>query len=231
MTPTALDARNLATPGQGLPHALRLRDHPDSQRQFGETVFVVAGGALYHEEGEATYLYKVVEGAVRAFTYTEDGRRQINGFYFRGDTFGSCQTGHYRSSTEAITDCTLIRYRRLRQNGHDDLSFEQLLLSVALSEIRAAEQQILLLGRLSSCSKVAAFLLYLADQFDPDQEAEATIEIPMTRYDIADFLGLSAESVSRSLTKLKNRGKIDMDRPNEITLLDMKALSDINRGF
>ena len=231
MTSTAIYTGTIGKLNRIALDALQFGDKSEWQRQFGETIFAAAGGTLYHEDDEATYIYKVVEGAVRAFTHTEDGRRQVNGFYFRGDTFGSGRSGQYRSSAEVISDSTLIRYRRLKHSSAADLTFDQLLLEAALSEIRAAEQQILLLGRLSSCSKVAAFLLYLAEQFGSDGEAEKVIEIPMTRYDIADFLGLSAESVSRSLTKLKLRGKIAMDTPNEVTLLDFEALSDIKRGF
>lgn len=208
---------------------LPFRDFHEPQRAFGETVFVKAGAPLYRQEDEAVYLYKVLEGAIRAFTYTEDGRRQVNGFYFRGDTFGSAQSGHYRSSTEAISDCILIRHRR--RNHKADPAFDKFVLEVALAEIRAAEQQILLLGRMSACSKVAAFLLYLAERFASDRMGSAVITIPMTRYDIADFLGLSAESVSRCLTKLKQRGMIEMDTPDEVTLLDPGSLADIPRGF
>lgn len=198
---------------------------------LGETLFLPAGAILYHEEDAATHLYKVVGGAVRAFTYTEDGRRQVNGFHFAGDAFGSEQFGHYRSTTEAITDCSLIRYRRHRPSIEPGATLESFILEVALAEIRAAEQQILLLGRMSACSKVAAFFLYLAERLEHDASAGTAIMIPMTRYDIADFLGLSAESVSRCFTKLRQRGMIEMDSTDRITLAKPEALADIPRGF
>ena len=231
MRSTALET-GTATHSAGFPfHVRPLGAFGDPQIPFGETISLAAGATLYHEEDEALYLYKVIEGAIRAFTHTEDGRRQINGFYFRGDSFGTGQMGLYRSSTEAISECTLIRYRRRKSPGEVDPSFDQLAFEVTLSEIRCAEQQILLLGRMSACSKVAAFLFYLATRLVGDLSAKTVIHVPMTRYDIADFLGLSAESVSRCLTRLKQRGRIEMASPEEIVLGDLEALLDIPRGF
>ena len=168
---------------------------------------------------------------MRAFTFTEGGRRQINGFHFEGDLFGSAQFGHYRSSTEAITDCSLIRYRRASGRSDAAVNQDSLALEVALSEIRAADQQILLLGRMSACSKVAAFFLYIAERLEHDSDPGITITLPMTRYDIADFLGLTPESVSRAITKLRQKGLIEMDASDRITLANPDALSDIPRGF
>ena len=112
----------IATPSQlqpppayrpGLEHGLPVTP----SEPLGEMVFLRAGAPLYHEEDTATHLYKVVSGAVRAFTFTEDGRRQVNGFHFPGDVFGSARCDHYRYSTEAITDCSLIRYRRQKPSA------------------------------------------------------------------------------------------------------------------
>lgn len=208
-----------------------LGNHQRPVEPLGESIFVRAGSPLYREEDEATYLYKIIAGAVRAFTFTEGGRRQVNGLYFGGDSFGSAQLGHYRSSVEAITDCTLVRFRQDRRETAAKLGFDRFVLDVALAEIRAAEQQILMLGRMSACAKVAAFILHLADRISRGESCATAVSIPMTRYDIADFLGLSAESVSRCLTKLKRRGMIEMDAPDEVKLVDREALVDVPRGF
>ncbi len=231
MTAAILQAQ-LSQPYREIPVGILAAGERQRPREpLGESVFVRAGTPLYRQEDDATYLYKVVKGTVRAFTFTEDGRRQVNGFHFSGDTFGSGQSGHYRSSVEAITDCTLVRFRRRKQEIDPNPGFDLFVLGVALAEIRAAEEQILLLGRMSACSKVAAFLLYLAEHLSLDERPGMVVSITMTRYDIADFLGLSAESVSRCLTKLKQRGLIEMDMPDEITLVGPERLSDIPRGF
>ena len=204
---------------------------PPSPEPLGEMLFLQAGAPLYHQEDSATHLYRVVSGSVRAFTHTEDGRRQVNAFHFSGDTFGTGQQGRYRSSAEAITECSLVRYRRHNPTIDHTATFDPFVLDVALAEIRTAEHQILLLGRMSACAKVAAFLLYLADRLAPGVGPGVAVPIPMTRYDIADFLGLSAESVSRCFTKLKLRGVIEMNTSDVITLADPDALYDIPRGF
>ena len=204
---------------------------PTNPEPLGEMLFLRAGAPLYHQEDRATHLYRVVSGSVRAFTFTEDGRRQVNAFHFSGDTFGTGQQGCYRSSAETITECSLVRYRRHNPVNDPAMAFDPFVLDVALAEIRKAEHQILLLGRMSACAKVAAFLLYLAERLTPEVGPGVAVPIPMTRYDIADFLGLSAESVSRCLTKLKLRGVIEMSTSDVITLSDPDALYDIPRGF
>lgn len=206
--------------------ALSARETARQPEPLGEMVAVTAGSQLYRQEDDATFLYKVIEGSVRAFTFTSEGRRQVNGFHFPGDAFGSGQSGCYRSSAEAVTDCILVRYRCQQLSGS-----AQFLLDVALAEINAAEEQILLLGRTSACAKVAAFLLHLAGRDGREALAGMTVSIPMTRYDIADFLGLSAESVSRCFTKLKQKGLIEMDTPDAVTLVDPDALCDLPRWF
>lgn len=231
MTATIVESSSLQSFEDVTVKSLPYGERPRSLKPLGESVFVQAGTPLYHEEDDATHLYRIITGAVRAFTFTEDGRRQVNGFYFDGDSFGSGQFGYYRSSAEAITDCTLVRFRRHKHGADTVAGLHQFALDVALAEIRAAEEQILLLGRMSACSKVAAFILYLAGRISSDRSPAAAISIPMTRYDIADFLGLSAESVSRCLTKLRQRGMIEMETPDELRLIDHEALLDIPRGF
>lgn len=202
-------------------------------RSLGRTEFVPAGRNIYMQDDPAEYLFRLIGGTVSTSLVTENGDRRVTGFLSEGDYFGSIFSDCYRTTAEAITDCTLVCYGRRRLSSKEVCSstYGQIVLDALANELSIAEDHVLLLGGVTACSRVAAFLLYLSKRAAQRGEPENPISIPMTRYHIADFLGTTPESVSRCLTKLKQSGVIRMDTPDMITLVDQCALSNIPRGY
>lgn len=200
---------------------------------LGQTEFVPAGTSIYMQDEPALYLFQLISGTVSTSLVMENGSRRVTGFLSEHDYFGSIFSDRYRCSSEAITDCTLIRYSRRNWSSTDipGSLYGQIILDALRNERRTAEEQVLLLGGVTACARVAGFLLYLSRRAVQRGEADNPISIPMTRYHIADFLGTTSESVSRCLTKLKQSGAIRMDTPDTITLVDRRGLSDIPRGY
>jgi CRP/FNR family transcriptional regulator len=189
---------------------------------------VPAGNALFAEGDDADNVYEVVRGMLKLYKLLPDGRRQIMGFVSAGDLVGLSFTGAYSYTAEAVTDVTLCRYARASFDRLvDDVpGFARRLLSVRSDELRAAQEQMLLLGRKMSVEKIASFLLMLADRQDDDRE----IDVPMGRNDIADYLGLTTETVCRTLTKLKSIGVIRSISAAKIQLIDRARLEELAAG-
>ena len=146
------------------------------------------GEALFSEGDEARDVYEVVHGTLRLYKLLSDGRRQITGFLSEGHLLGLAHENHYLYSAEAVTEVTVCRYPRSRFTRMVDEvpGFAKRLLAVTSSELCAAQDQMLLLGRKSAIEKVASFLLALIQQYSSKRE----VRIPMTRADIADYLAL-----------------------------------------
>jgi len=188
------------------------------------------GEALFSEGDEADSVYEVVRGMLRLYKLLPDGRRQITGFLSAGHFLGLAPEGVFVYTAEAITEVTLCRYKR---KAFDHLidevpGFAKRLLAVASHELCAAQSQMLLLGRKAATEKVASFLLMMADQQGKD--GEATIDIPMTRNDIGDYLGLTIETVSRTLTKLRQDWLIALPTPDRIKIRDRDQLEELAEG-
>jgi CRP/FNR family transcriptional regulator, anaerobic regulatory protein len=186
------------------------------------------GETLFSEGDTADGIYEVVTGMLRLYKLLPDGRRQITGFLTAGQILGLAPEGAHVYSAEAINDVTLCRYPRV---GFDRLIDEvpglaRRLLAVTSHELRAAQDQMLLLGRKAAGEKVASFLLLMADQQNSDDE----VAVPMARSDIADYLGLTTETVSRTFTKLKLEGLIALPTPNHVQLCDRDQLEDFATG-
>ena len=191
----------------------------------GSVLHVAQDREIYAEGAAASAFYKVVAGVVRTCKFLSDGRRQIDAFYRAGDLFGIEGDAQHSLSAEAVSDCTLIAYRRrcvdaARTGGAGvDQLFDHLLRRLAQTQDHA-----LLLGRRSALEKVAAFLVDWADQ----SAGRKVVSLAMTRQDIADYLGLTIETVSRTLSQLERDGLIDMPTARQIRLADLQALRDLN---
>jgi len=191
-------------------------------------VKVAPGSTLFAEGDDADGIYEVVSGMLRLYKLLPDGRRQITGFLGTGQILGLAPEGAHVYTAEAITEVTVCRYPRV---GFDRLIDEvpglaRRLLAVASHELRAAQDQMLLLGRKAAAEKVASFLLLMAEQ----QGSQVEVAVPMARSDIADYLGLTTETVSRTFTKLKNEGLIALPTPNHVEIRDRDALEDFAAG-
>ncbi len=191
-------------------------------------------GEVFIEEGEnAGYFYNINEGHVRLFKSLPDGRRQITGFAGPGHFLG---LGPAQSafSAEAMAPVKLCRFDRvaLLAGFAAFPALEHRLLEAAMHELAIAQQQMLLLGRKTARERVATFLLAWAERQDVCAagalpKPQTVLDLPFSRMDLADYLGLTIETVSRSLGQLKRDGLIDLPSIHEVTLLRPKMLAEI----
>ena len=187
---------------------------------------------LFIEGDPADYLFNVTAGTLKLYKLLPDGRRQITGFLSVGDFLGLATNEGYSYSAEAVTDVELCRFprRRLELLFNEFPQLEKRIFSIAIDELAAAQEQMLLLGRKTAVERMASFLLTLSERAQHRNQTENPILLPMTRSDIGDYLGLTIETVSRTLSQLKRRSLIELSAPNEIELVDSEALRELAEG-
>lgn len=192
----------------------------------GSVLHFVQDREIYGEGDEAEFFFKVISGVIRTCKFLSDGRRQIDGFHVAGDLFGFEAGEDYRLSAEAVCDCTVIVYRRrgVEKLAANNEGFSQQLFSFAMQSMSRAQDHSLLLGRRSAVEKVAAFLIEWAQR----TPASTTITLAMTRQDIADYLGLTIETVSRTLSQLERDALIALTSARQIHVKDPQALYALN---
>lgn len=163
-----------------------------------------AGEEVYGQDEAADLIYRLVKGSIRTSHLLADGRRQIGDFYYAGDVFGvETGTGH-RFSAEALTTCEVMVVKRAGSVAFEPGRVDKLLWAATALELARAQAHMLLLGRATACERVARFLLDLADRFRED-----LVALPMSRQDMADYLGLTIETVSRMLGRLQADGVVE----------------------
>jgi CRP-like cAMP-binding protein len=166
-------------------------------------------------EGElAEYFYQVVSGAVCTYTVLQDGRRQIGAFHLPGDLFGIEAGEQHAFGAEAIAGSVvrLVRRTVILALAIRDSDLATDLFERAADSLRQAHQHMLLLGRKNAEERVASFLLDMARR----RRSVDVIDLPMSRQDIADYLGLTIETVSRTLTGLESKAVIDLPSSRRI---------------
>jgi CRP/FNR family nitrogen fixation transcriptional regulator len=187
------------------------------------------GSEIYGEKEAAEYVYQVKSGAVRSYKLLSDGRRQIGAFHLVGDIFGLENGGEHRFTAEAIVDTTvrLIKRQSLETVAESDAIVARNLLSMTTSNLQHAEDHMLLLGRKTSLERVAAFLL----EMDKRLTAAGVMALPMSRRDIADYLGLTLETVSRALSRLHELGALIFigNNQRQIVLRDKTLLAGLDQ--
>src|SRR5215212_7490924 len=185
------------------------------------------GTEIYGEKEPAEYVYQVKSGAVRSYKLLSDGRRQIGAFHLAGDIFGLENGGEHRFTAEAIVDTTvcLIKRRSLEMVAESDAMVARNLLSMTTSNLQHAEDHMLLLGRKTALERVAAFLI----EMDRRLTSAGIMPLPMSRRDIADYLGLTLETVSRALSRLHELDIIGFIGSNQrqIVLQNRQQLAEL----
>ncbi|MBR0816697.1 helix-turn-helix domain-containing protein [Bradyrhizobium liaoningense] len=183
---------------------------------------------IYGESEPANYVYQVKSGAVRSYKLLSDGRRQIGAFHLVGDIFGLENGSEHRFTAEAIVDTTvrLIKWHSLELVAESDAMVARNLLSMTTTNLQHAEDHMLLLGRKTSLERVAAFLL----EMDKRLAAADVMALPMSRRDIADYLGLTLETVSRAISHLHDLGVLGFigNTQRQIVLLDRQQLANLD---
>lgn len=187
------------------------------------------GETLYAEDDQTQDWFVVSSGVLRTCRYLTDGHRQVTGFYFAGDVLGF-EAPVRRTSAEAVMDVTVMRYDRGLLDGRHDggLNAQSSAREMLLSALDAAEGRIELLGLRSACERVAGFLLRMDRPADTDHDG--IIVLPMVRADIADYLALTVETVSRTLSLLGRRKLLAFFGPQRVKLLNRETLEDLAGG-
>lgn len=214
------------------PEALR------SLNAIAKDRFVPAGEVILSPLDEAPPLANIVSGVVKLTNGLSDGRSQIVGLQFASDFLGRPFKATCNYVAEAVTEVKLCAYQRTDfetvTRAHPEL--QDNLLKHTLDELDAAREWMLLLGRKSAREKIASFLLMVGKRASVDGcqgEAAlnfATLTLPLTRSDIADFLGLTTETVSRQLSKLKHEGVINLESGRRVVIPDVEKLADVALG-
>jgi CRP/FNR family nitrogen fixation transcriptional regulator len=209
--------------------SLPLRNRPLMEtRELGGAMKCIGGPMLFRRhaeiygEGEpADYLYKIMTGVVRTCKVLADGRRQVGGFYLRGDTFGLETGAEHASSAEAITESRVLvaKHSTLIARAKTDHEVAFQLWMLTGRELRRLQDHVLLLIK-NAPERVAAFLLALAERSSTGN----SIELPMSRQDIADHLGLTIETVSRTLSYLESLQAIELLSARRVLLRNRCAL-------
>jgi CRP/FNR family nitrogen fixation transcriptional regulator len=186
------------------------------------------GAEIFGEAEPAEYVYQVIDGAVRSYKLLSDGRRQIGAFHLAGDIFGLENGDAHRFTAEAIVDTTVRLAKRLSlaSVAEHDAAIARDLLKMTATNLQHAEDHMLLLGRKTALERVAAFLL----EMDHRLTAAGVMALPMCRRDIADYLGLTLETVSRALSVLHDKGVLGFigQTQRQIVLLDRPKLAQLD---
>jgi CRP/FNR family transcriptional regulator, nitrogen fixation regulation protein len=188
---------------------------------MGATMAYPRNSEIFGEGEPAEYLYKVISGSVRTYKVLRDGRRQVGGFYLPDDIFGLEFADDHSVSAEAITDTKVLVVKRTALNAlaSRNTSIAQQLFALTGRELHRVQDRILLLIK-SAQERVAAFLLEMAERGSESN----IVELSMSRQDIADYLGLSIETVSRTLSALETARAIEVPTSRHIVLRNRDAL-------
>lgn len=195
-----------------------------SAPEFLGTSFSYGRDEEIYGDGEDTeFVYKLVSGAVRTCKITQDGRRQIAEFHLAGDLFGLEFGKHHHHSAEATTDCKVLLFKRRQVEclAGENIEAARELWLLTANQLLHAEEHMLLLGRRNATEKLAAFLLEMDNRFG----RTGTIELPMSRRDIADYLGLTLETVSRGFSQFQDGKLIALVDARHVTLVDRAKLA------
>jgi CRP/FNR family transcriptional regulator, nitrogen fixation regulation protein len=175
---------------------------------------------IYAQGDEVEYLYRLVRGVVRTTRLASDGRRQVGDFYYPGDLFGLEPGPDHQFAAEALGSCDVQVLRRSSVRAFaGDAELDRAVLEVTRRELQRVQEHVLLLGRKGAREKVAAFLMGLAGGAAND------VAVPMGRQDIADYLGLTIETVSRTLTQLQDEHIVEFSSSRRFHVKKWDVLS------
>ena len=211
-----LEGRHADVLGVGEPHQLL---------DVGRSRHFNRDREIYRDGDNADHIFKVTVGVVRTYKFLRDGRRHVEAFYHKGAVFGLELGGRYSHSAAAASDCAVISYRRSSLpmfSLHNERSLLQLL-SSALGYLAEARKHSMSLGCRSAIEKLAMFLIAIDSRDDESSE----VSVGMTRMDIADYLGLTIETVSRTFAELEHRSLIELHGARQVRLVNKAGLREL----
>jgi CRP/FNR family nitrogen fixation transcriptional regulator len=221
---TALALQTRTSPSFAVAAVSRMREPRSALASLGTISRFDRNTTIFSEGDDAGYSYKVITGAVRLSKIMSDGRRQIAEFALSGDFFGINWLKEYALTAETLNDVTVVRFgrERLVQLGDENHEARAEIFSTLRHDLWAAQNHLVILGRQSALERVASFLVQLIERNRSINKI--TIDLPMTRLDIADYLGLTIETVCRMLAKLKKSAIIGIPNRHTITVRNVAAL-------
>ena len=200
-----------------------LRDDHDLISRIGVPMTFAKDEEIYGQGERADLVYRMISGTVRTSRFMADGRRPIGDFYYPGDVFGLETTGSHSMAAEALSDCVILaasRQAMLAAGGESEL--KDLMWDATVRDLESAREHLTLLVRKSASERVASFLLGLAQR-----RGESAVELAMGRQDMADYLGLTIETVSRMITQLQSSGVVEFESCRRFRVRDREALEDL----
>ncbi|MBP6876493.1 MAG: helix-turn-helix domain-containing protein [Phenylobacterium sp.] len=200
-----------------------LRDDHDLISRIGVPMTFAKDEEIYGQGERADLVYRMISGTVRTSRFMADGRRPIGDFYYPGDVFGLETTGSHSMAAEALSDCVILaasRQAMLAAGGESEL--KDLMWDATVRDLESAREHLTLLVRKSASERVASFLLGLAQR-----RGESAVELAMGRQDMADYLGLTIETVSRMITQLQSSGVVEFESCRRFRVRNREALEDL----
>ena len=187
---------------------------------------------VFAEGDVRTHLFRVERGAICLYKVMPDGRRQVLGFAYPGDLIGFGSLPEYQFNAQATkpAQLRLLSWSTVQHSARHDAALGLRLYEAISNELAAAHDLLLTTGQRSAAERVAAFLLAMSRRAKRRGQDASVIDLPMTRADIGDFLGLTIETVSRTFTKLRHRGIIDLAQSARVLLVDTEALEQLAEG-
>jgi CRP/FNR family nitrogen fixation transcriptional regulator len=203
-----------------------LPDQADGLPLSGVVSHFVSDRQIYAEGDEARAFYKVVTGMVRTCRFLGDGHRQIDSFYVVGDLFGIEAGTEHNLTAEAVSACSVIAYRRrgLETLVAGDERIGRWFFSHAMTSLARVREHALLLGHSTAAQRMSTFLL----EAEARAGGDGRLELAMSRQDIADYLGLTIETVSRTFSRMERDGVIGLPTSRRIIIKDRRTLKVMN---
>jgi CRP/FNR family transcriptional regulator, anaerobic regulatory protein len=200
--------------------------------QIATRVRVPARTMIYGEGSTAEWVFAVAEGTVKSYRDLPSGKRIVAAFLFANDLFGLAENGLYLNSAQAITRATLFRLPvgelaiLLKHDGEMQFQF----LSKVTHELRESQRRAILINRRDAAGRLAMFVALMRTHADRTAKSDGQVPLPMTRSDIAGFLGLSLESVTRAATDLERRGLVKFEGRHSVRIVDAARLTKLVRA-
>lgn len=197
--------------------------------QIGTRLRLPARKVIYREHAMADSVFAVMEGVVKSYRDLRSGKRILCAFLSRRDLFGLAERGHYVNTTQAVTPVILYRLSLSQLTlllKHDaELQFQ--FLAKVTHELREAQRRVVLINRRDAAGRLAMFIELMAERRDRLARRDPDVPLPMSRTDIANYLGLSLESVSRATKELRRRNLVRFENPHLVRILDPTGLANV----
>jgi CRP-like cAMP-binding protein len=198
--------------------------------QTGTLLQFVQNQTIFSEGEPVNQAYKIISGVVRLCKHLPDGRRQIAQFLFPAEYFSFVAIGDHGFCAEAVVDVRLLAFphKHIERLCRENPDLRARLFEMLSQRVRDIQNHLTIIGRQTAKERVAAFMLLLGERFG---HGGPRIDVPMSRYDIADYLGLTMETVSRTLSLLKTAGIIAVPSSHQLELLNLPALRALADGM